>query len=134
LSSYKEVQDVHQQCFTIARECLLLLDHIEIMTQQAEQKGEPVTALIEAKQRLCSLLEAAQIEEIPVNTGDEFDGAIHVPTSMVGSSGPDGRVVEVSRKGYAMKVTGRNDIILRAPEVAVSTTQADATTGSGGAR
>jgi molecular chaperone GrpE (heat shock protein) len=108
------------------------LDHLDIMIQRAEQKGEPVNSLRAARSRLCSLLERAQIEEIPVNAGEVFDSAVQVATSAVGSSSPEGVVVEVSRKGYAMKVRGRSDVILRAAEVTVSARHAEVQPGSGG--
>ena len=132
LSNYQALQEAEEQCVTIARECILLLDHLDIMIQRAEQKGEPVNSLRAARSRLCTLLERAQIEEIPVNAGEVFDSAVQVATSAVGSSSPEGVVVEVSRKGYAMKVRGRSDVILRAAEVTVSARQAEVQPGSGG--
>jgi molecular chaperone GrpE (heat shock protein) len=132
LSNYQALQEAEEQCVTIARECILLLDHLDIMIQRAEQKGEPVNSLRAARSRLCSLLERAQIEEIPVNAGEVFDSAVQVATSAVGSSSPEGVVVEVSRKGYAMKVRGRSDVILRAAEVTVSARHAEVQPGSGG--
>ncbi|MGB6259078.1 MAG: nucleotide exchange factor GrpE [Candidatus Sulfotelmatobacter sp.] len=132
LSNYQALQEAEEQCVTIARECILLLDHLDIMIQRAEHKGEPVNSLRAARSRLCTLLERAQIEEIPVNAGEVFDSAVQVATSAVGSSSPEGVVVEVSRKGYAMKVRGRSDVILRAAEVTVSARQAEVQPGSGG--
>ena len=132
LANYKVLQDAEEQCFTLARECVLLLDHLDIMIQRAEQEGEPVNSLRNARGRLCSLLETAQIEEIPVSAGDVFDGAVQVPTRVVGDSGPEGVVVEVLRKGYALKVSGRSDVILRAAEVTVRARHAEAKPGSGG--
>lgn len=73
---------------------------------------------------LYSLLETANIEEIPVNAGDTFDGAVQVPESVVRGSGPEGVVLEVLRKGYAMKVGGRDNVMLRPAEVTVSARQA----------
>jgi molecular chaperone GrpE (heat shock protein) len=123
LSNYKVLQAADEQCFTLARECVRLLDHLNIMIQRAEQQGEPCNSLRDARSRLCSVLETAQIEEMPVNAGDIFDAAVQTPTSAIASNGPEGVVVEVSRKGYTMKVKGRGDVILRASEVAVSTSQ-----------
>ena len=132
LSNYKVLQEAEEQCFALARECILLLDHLDIMIKRAEQQGEPVNSLRDARRRLCSLLETAQIEEIPVYAGDIFDGALHIPASVVGESGPDGVVVEVSRKGYAMKVSGKGDVLVRAAEVTVSTRRAAEEPVSGG--
>jgi molecular chaperone GrpE (heat shock protein) len=116
-SNYKAVQGVEDHCFTLARECILLLDHLDIVIGRARQNNEPLNYLSDARRRLCSLLETALIEEIPVTAGDVFDGAVHIPTSVVGGTGPEGIILGVSRKGYAMKVTGRSNVILRAAEV-----------------
>jgi molecular chaperone GrpE (heat shock protein) len=132
LSSFKVLQAADEQSFTLARECVLLLDHLDIMIHRARERGEPINSLSDARRRLCSLLETAQIEEIPVNAGDVFDGTIHVATSAVGSSGPEGVVVEVSRRGYTMKVSGRSDVLVRAADVTVSAGHAELKPASGG--
>ena len=132
LSSFKVLQDADEQCFTLARECILLLDHLDIMIQRARERGDPIDSLSDARRRLCSLLETAQIDEIPVNAGDAFDGAIHIATSAVGASGPEGVVVEVSRRGYAMKVSSRSDVLVRAAEVTVSARHSEVKPASGG--
>ena len=135
ISNYKVLEDADERCFTLARECILLLDHLDIIIQRAEEKGEPVNSLGAARRRLCSLLETAQIEEIQVTSGDVFDGGVHVPTTVVGSSGPEGVVLEVLRKGYTMKVgESRSDMMLRAAEVIVSTRQVGAKPGPGGTK
>ena len=69
LSSFKVLQAADEQSFTLARECVLLLDHLDIMIRRAGERGEPINSLSDARRRLCSLLEAAQIEEILVNAG-----------------------------------------------------------------
>jgi len=132
LSSFRVLQDADEQCFILARECILLLDHLDIMIQRARERGEPINSLSDARRRLCSLLETARIDEIPVNAGDAFDGAKHIATSAVGASGPEGVVVEVSRRGYAMKVSGRSDVLVRAAEVTVSARHAEVKSASGG--
>jgi molecular chaperone GrpE (heat shock protein) len=132
LSSFKVLQDADEQCFILARECILLLDHLDIMIQRARERGDPIDSLSDARRRLCSLLETAQIDEIPVNAGDAFDGAKHIATSAVGASGPEGVVVEVSRRGYAMKVSSRSDVLVRAAEVTVSARHSEVKPASGG--
>ena len=132
LSSFKELQDADERCFTLARECILLLDHLDIMIQRDRERGDAINSLSDARRRLCSLLETAHIDEIPVNAGDAFNGTIHIATSAVGASGPEGVVVEVSRRGYAMKVSGRSDVLVRAAEVTVSARQAEVRPASGG--
>lgn len=131
LSNYRALQEAEEQCFTLARECILLLDHLDIMIQRGEQKGEQLHSLRDTRRRLCSLLETAEIEEIPVNAGDVFDGAVHISTGVVGSSGREGVVVAVLRKGYAMKAGAKSDTVLRAAEVTVSAGQMEPEPGSG---
>jgi len=119
LLSYNAVQEVEEQCVALGRECILLLDHLDIMIHRAEEKSHQADSLRSARGRLCNLLEGAQIEEIPVKPGDVFDSAVQVATSVVASSSRDGLVVAVLRKGYEMKVRGR-DVILRPAEVTVT--------------
>lgn len=51
LSNYKVLQVADEQCFTLARECVLLLDHLDIMIRRAEQNGEPARSLLDARER-----------------------------------------------------------------------------------
>jgi molecular chaperone GrpE (heat shock protein) len=131
LSNYNAVQEVEEQCLLLGRECILLLDHLDIMIDRAEEKSHQADSLRSARGRLCSLLEGAQIEEIPVKAGDVFDSAVQVATSTVASSSREGLVVAVSRKGYEMKVRGR-DVILRPAEVTVTSMHAEAQARAGG--
>src|SRR5215469_6093035 len=133
LSNYNAVQEVEEQCVSLGRECILLLDHLDIMIHRAEERGQQADSLRSARRRLCDLLEGAKIEEIPVKAGDVFDSAVQVATSTVASSASEGLVVAVSRKGYEMKVRGR-DVILRPAEVTVTSMHAQAQAGAGGGR
>jgi molecular chaperone GrpE (heat shock protein) len=123
LSNHNAIQEVEEQCVALGRECILLLDHLDIMIDRAEEKSQQADSLRSARGRLCDLLEGAKIEEIPVKAGDVFDSAVQVATSTVADSSREGFVVEVSRKGYEMKVRGR-DVILRPAEVTVASTHA----------
>jgi molecular chaperone GrpE (heat shock protein) len=125
LSNYNAIQEVEEQCVSLGRECILLLDHLDIMIQRAEEKSQQADSLRSARGRLCNLLEGAKIEEIPVKTGDVFDSAVQVATSTVANGSREGLVVAVSRKGYEMKVRGR-DVILRPAEVTVTSMHAEA--------
>ena len=132
LSNYNAVQEVEHQCVALGRECILLLDHLDIMIHRTEKRSQQADSLRSARGRLCDLLEGAKIEEIPVKAGDVFDSAVQVATSTVASSASEGLVVAVSRKGYEMKVRGR-DVILRPAEVTVTSMHAQAQAGAGGA-
>jgi molecular chaperone GrpE (heat shock protein) len=130
LSNYNAIQEVEEQCVSLGRECILLLDHLDIMIQRAEEKSQQADSLRSVRSRLCVLLEGAKIEEIPVKAGDVFDSAFQVATSTVAGSDREGLVVAVSRKGYEMKVRGR-DVILRPAEVTVTSMHAEAPAGGG---
>jgi len=132
LSNYNAIQEVEEQCVALGRECILLLDHLDIMIHRAEEKSQQADSLRSARGRLCNLLEGAKIEEIPVKTGDVFDSSVQVATSIVANGSREGVVVTVSRKGYEMKVRGR-DVILRPAEVTVTSMHAQAQAGAGGA-
>jgi molecular chaperone GrpE (heat shock protein) len=125
LSNYNAIQEVEEQCVSLGRECILLLDHFDIMIQRAEDGSQQADSLRSARSRLCNLLEAAKIEEIPVKAGDVFDSAVQVATSTVAGSDREGLVVAVARKGYEMKVRGRG-VILRPAEVTVTSVHAEA--------
>ena len=125
LSNYNAIQEVEEQCVSLGRECILLLDHFDIMIQRAEDGSQQADSLRSARSRLCNLLEAAKIEEIPVKAGDVFDSAVQVATSTVAGSDREGLVVAVARKGYEMKVRGRG-VILRPAEVTVTSIHAEA--------
>jgi molecular chaperone GrpE (heat shock protein) len=131
LSNYNELEEAEEQCIGLARECILLLDHLDLMIERCEKRGEPADLLRAARSRLCNLLEDGQIEEMSVSAGDVFNSAVQVATAAVSGSGPEGLVAGVSRKGYAMKVRGR-DVTLRPAEVTVTSTHAKAQAGSGG--
>jgi molecular chaperone GrpE (heat shock protein) len=129
-SNHNAVQEVEEQCLSLGLECILLLDHLDIMIDRAEEKSQQADSLRSARSRLFNLLEGAKIEEIPVKAGDAFDSAIQVATSTVAGSSREGLVVAVSRKGYEMKVRGR-DVILRPAEVTVTSMHAEAQAGRG---
>jgi molecular chaperone GrpE (heat shock protein) len=124
LSNYNAVQEVEEQCVSLGRECILLLDHLDIMIHRTEEESQQADSLRSARARLCNLLEGAKIEEIPVKAGDVFDSAVQVATSTVANGSREGLVVAVSRKGYEMKVRGR-DVILRPAEVTVTSMHAE---------
>jgi molecular chaperone GrpE (heat shock protein) len=130
LSNYNAIQEVEEQCVSLGRECVLLLDHLDIMIDRSEEKSQQAESLRNARGRLCNLLEGAKIEEIPVKAGDIFDSAVQVATSTVANGNREGLVVAVSRKGYEMKVRGR-DVILRPAEVTVTSMHAEAQAGKG---
>ncbi|HEY6342225.1 MAG TPA: nucleotide exchange factor GrpE [Bryobacteraceae bacterium] len=123
LSTFKRLRDANECCLTLARECISLLDHLDITIDRAQAVNEPVQSLVGVRQRLLGLLEAARIEEIPVKPGDLFDGSVQVSVEAVAGPGPEGVVAEVSRKGYSMRIDGA-DVLIRAAEVVVSAKQA----------
>ena len=131
LSKHNELEAAEEQCIGLARECILLLDHLEIMIERAELKNESAESLRVARSRLCNLLEDANIDEIPITTGNVFDSAVQVATSTVHRGGPEGIIAAVSRKGYTMKLRGR-EVTLRPAGVTVTSARSEAQAGVGG--
>lgn len=87
-----------------------VLEELEHAKENLKDKG--ITLIYN---KLKKVLEKYGLKEISISPGDEFDHNVHDAVLYINSDLPEGKIVEVVKKGYIL-----NNVIIRHPQVVVS--------------
>lgn len=116
VGAWEKEKKSNENYYGLVKDLLLLLDHLEKYSRETESED-----LNWVQIKVNRLLEDADIEEMKVSVGDQFDGNLHKVVENRKDGRPRGEILEIARKGYLVKNEDGEDVaIVRKAEVIVS--------------